>query len=87
MKNFDVLSKELITKQIEQTVRLTIHEIDCNFDLHFDVKRAVCGDVDFSVTGENDSWFTFSIESIVEITFSDELTVIVVDQNLFRKDV
>ena len=89
MKNFSLLTPKIITGQIEMVERLTVHEVDCLFDLHFTVDKAEITDNDtyLVIKDTNRGWFTLALDSVVEFTFSDGLTVIVVGQNLFRKDV
>ena len=87
MKTFTPITKELYCSQIEKVGSCTIHELDCQFDLHFDVKRCIGGREELCIVGQDDSWIHVAWDAVIEITIMDGLAVIVVDQNLFRKDV
>jgi len=83
MKNFDVLTRDTISKKIKETNHVTFHEVDCYADLSMDgLKRCVINNDELSVVDNEDNWFTLNVQSILEITFMDELTVILYDQNL-----
>lgn len=92
----DNLGKKNIISAIRERKYATIHEVDCQFDLHFDVHdcnhyksdgQYACPFDGFSISGDDNSWMTVNWGAVVEITFSDDYVNIVVDQNKLRKDV
>ena len=77
---------DTIRSQIKSAGNVTFHEVDCYADFHFEnIKRCVINDTELSVVGKDDGWFTIDVQAILEISFADQLTVIVYDQNLLCK--